>query len=200
MNVQLAPLENKKEAIFKHTLLLVQEKGFHGTPMSLIAQHASVAIGTIYHYFPSKNDLILSLFANSRKQLEHFIFEADDPMMPYKHRFYTHWKRFIKFYEIHPDIFKFFDQFYSSPYYQMVKDKQREEITCGENLVYNFLKQGIDDNILKNVDPFIISSMFLSSAIGIIKKNIIENNLISPSHIDDYLNILWDGVKQSNQV
>lgn len=47
MNVQVL---NKKEAIFESTLKLVDEGGFHGTPVSQIAAQAQVATGTIYHY------------------------------------------------------------------------------------------------------------------------------------------------------
>lgn len=198
MNVQLTQSESKKEAIFTHTLQLIRERGFHGTPMSMIAQQAGVAIGTIYHYFPSKNDLILNLFAHTKLKLKRYLFEHDDYGLPYQLRFKNTWARFILFYWNNPELLNFFEQFYSSPYYQMVKDKQYEETMCGENVIMNFLKEGIESGELKDIDPNITSSIFLSSAIGIVKKSIIENQEISEDHMDGFVNILWDGVKQSN--
>src|SRR5690606_41909398 len=72
MNVQFT---DKIDSIFKSTLHLIKDNGFHGTPMSQIAKHADVAIGTIYHYFPSKDELILALFEYCRKELYAYIFK-----------------------------------------------------------------------------------------------------------------------------
>jgi AcrR family transcriptional regulator len=41
--------ENKKGRIFLATLRLISENGFHGTPVSLIAQAAGVGAGTQCH-------------------------------------------------------------------------------------------------------------------------------------------------------
>ncbi|MBP3944017.1 TetR/AcrR family transcriptional regulator [Sphingobacteriaceae bacterium WQ 2009] len=197
MNVQLTQTENKKLAIFDHTIQLIHIRGFHGTPMSLIAQHAGVAIGTIYHYFPSKTDLILSLFKHTKLKLRNYLFEKDNTDQCFEARFKDTLSRFILFYWKYPEILNFFDQFYSSPYYQMVKDKKHEETMCGENVILNFIKEGVAKGELKDIDPTITSTIFLSTAIGIVKKSIIENQEISPQHMDVFVDILWDGVKQS---
>ena len=49
---------DKKRAVMDATLALIAEKGFHGTSMSEVAQKAKVAVGTIYHYFSSKDHLL----------------------------------------------------------------------------------------------------------------------------------------------
>ena len=48
----------KRDEIMQVTMELLAEKGFHGVPMSLIAERAKVAIGTIYLHFPGKDALI----------------------------------------------------------------------------------------------------------------------------------------------
>ena len=53
----------KKKAILKSTLKLIKDNGLHGTTVSLISKNAGVASGTIYHYFPGKDDIILNLTA-----------------------------------------------------------------------------------------------------------------------------------------
>ena len=61
MSVQ-PDIADKKEAILKSTLELIKDNGFHGTPISEIARHAGVASGTIYHYFSSKDAIIITLY------------------------------------------------------------------------------------------------------------------------------------------
>src|ERR1700757_2618763 len=57
-----APRTDKKEAILNAMLDLVVERGLHDAPMSAVADRSGASPGVIYHYFPSKDDLIRSLY------------------------------------------------------------------------------------------------------------------------------------------
>src|SRR5690606_35947876 len=118
MNVQFT---DKIDSIFKSTLLLIKDNGFHGTPMSQIAKHADVAIGTIYHYFPSKDNLILELFQYCRKQLYAYIFQNVSQDMSYKEQFYNVFKSFSFFHIEKREYSCFSEQFYNSPYNETVR-------------------------------------------------------------------------------
>ncbi|HDR46215.1 MAG TPA: TetR/AcrR family transcriptional regulator, partial [Geoalkalibacter subterraneus] len=48
----------KREEILRAALEVISTHGFHGAPMSMIAEQAQVAMGTIYRFFPSKECLI----------------------------------------------------------------------------------------------------------------------------------------------
>ena len=48
---------DKRTAILEATLNLISERGFHDTPMSLIAKASGASTGIIYHYFASKEEL-----------------------------------------------------------------------------------------------------------------------------------------------
>ena len=52
----------KREKILAAALNLFVEFGFHGTPTSKIAQKAGVANGTLFHYFATKEELVVALF------------------------------------------------------------------------------------------------------------------------------------------
>ena len=60
-------IPGKRKAILKSTLELIKDNGFHGTPISLIAKNAGVASGTIYHYFPSKDAIIMASARSDKK-------------------------------------------------------------------------------------------------------------------------------------
>ena len=68
MNVQ-SEIADKKKAILESTLELIRNNGFQGTPISLIAANAGVASGTIYHYFNSKDEIIVELYHLVRKEM-----------------------------------------------------------------------------------------------------------------------------------
>ena len=51
-------IPDKRTDILQSALELIAERGFHGAPISEIAQKANVAAGTIYRYFENKDLLI----------------------------------------------------------------------------------------------------------------------------------------------
>src|SRR6185369_16360221 len=53
---------DKRERILDAALSLFAERGFHGTPVPLVAERASVGAGTIYRYFASKEALVNALY------------------------------------------------------------------------------------------------------------------------------------------
>ena len=55
-------VSDKRAAILEATLDLISERGFHGTPISMIAAESGVSTGIIYHYFANKEELIYDLY------------------------------------------------------------------------------------------------------------------------------------------
>jgi TetR/AcrR family fatty acid metabolism transcriptional regulator len=60
---------DKRARILKAAIKVFAKKGFHETKVAEIARAAGVADGTIYLYFKSKDDLLISLFEDHIEQL-----------------------------------------------------------------------------------------------------------------------------------
>lgn len=193
MNVQYTKNNSKVISIFETTLRLIKDHGFHGTAMSKIAQEADVAIGTIYHYFPSKDDLIVSLFQYCGDALHESIFESIQEELTYKETFFHIWKGFVKFYRENVEMFSFFEQFYSSPYYKVNSYETNESIS-GQSSILKFLTEGIKIGELKNTNVEVLACIFFGTAVSAIK-GVKHNKLKSNESISDVVEIIWDGVK-----
>src|SRR5690606_29453152 len=125
MNIQLdvesmEQMSDKKRAIFKSTMELVRENGFHGTPMSMVAKHAGVAAGTIYHYFESKEHLLRELFNYAQQQAVAVVERESSATIPFKECFFKLWAGLYTFYHDNQDMLRFFEQFVNSPYHASV--------------------------------------------------------------------------------
>jgi len=59
---QAAPQSDKRQRILDAAVRVFAEEGFYNSKVSQIAEAAGVADGTIYLYFKSKDDLLISLF------------------------------------------------------------------------------------------------------------------------------------------
>ncbi|MFC3196990.1 TetR/AcrR family transcriptional regulator [Parapedobacter deserti] len=192
MNVQLNTAAEKKQAIYQSTLRLIREFGFHGTPMSQIAQEAGVATGTIYHYFASKEELIVELFRYSKERMLNAIFREDERALSYPRRFMTIWMNLVEHYIQHPEVLSFMEQFFSSPY---VKTLYSEECVYFQDEMSNFLKQGVDEGHIKPLDINIISAAFVGTVSATAKRHINGRFTFKEEDLKKMVGIIWDGIK-----
>jgi len=59
--------ETSRAAIFQAALDLFQERGYEATTMRAIAERAGVSLGSSYHYFPSKEHLVLDFYRHTHE-------------------------------------------------------------------------------------------------------------------------------------
>ena len=71
MNTLLQPKtargEHSRAAIFEAALALFQERGYEATTMRAIAERAGVSLGSSYHYFASKEHLVLEFYRHTHQ-------------------------------------------------------------------------------------------------------------------------------------
>ncbi|NLI97038.1 TetR/AcrR family transcriptional regulator [bacterium] len=165
MNVQSTETDDKRSAILKATVELIAQNGFHGTPMSEVARRAGVSAGIIYHYFKSKDDLILKLHMDIKRRFAEALAAGDDDKMPPYPRFYNLWRNMIRYLTDNPADRAFISQFDNSPYDKM----------CGTELHFTafartvvFIQYGIDAGILKPFPVMVImeATFALASAVS----------------------------------
>lgn len=193
MNVQLnTETTDKKRAIYESTLRLIKDFGFHGTPMSQIAQEAGVATGTIYHYFASKDELIVELYHYTKERIHQAIFNESNSTLPYAERFTDIWMKMVRYYMEHPEVLSFVEQFFSSPY---VKDVCPENCVGFQDEISVFLKQGIHENHVKPLDINIISAAYIGTISATAKRNIHGRFALTEQDLKQMVTIIWDGIK-----
>lgn len=189
MNVQLL---NKKEAIFESTLKLIDEHGFHGTPMSQIAAHANVATGTIYHYFSSKDELIVELFKYCREKTNNHIFDFQADLS-YQERFFYIWNRLVDYYLAHRDIFLFVEQFYASPYYELIQ--QKKTIYYGADKMFLFFEEGIETGSIRKASFYTLVASYIGTATSYVKLVTFGFSKMNAKDRENLIEIVWNGVK-----
>lgn len=194
MNIQYL---DKKENIFLNTLTLIKEQGFHGTPMSQIARESQVAVGTIYHYFASKDVLILELYTYCKNKVHQYIFEELDSNLDYKQKFELVFYRFCKFHIENINVFGFMEQFYSSPYFEM-QNCFNDEGAYERNHVQDFLQEGIDKKHLKKIDVRTITTAFIGTSISYSKSVLNKWVQFDENNLKDLISIIWQGIKHED--
>jgi len=185
---------DKKKCIIESALDLIQEFGFHASPVSQVAKNAGVAAGTIYTYFENKDALILGVYEYVAEEIRKYVSERDDPSLEFKDRFFNYWKNLTDFYEQNPSIHGFYDQFLNSPY-------NSEEIQNKPNVwheyAYSFFESGISQGEIKVLNPIVLSILVNSNVNSIVrikqnfKKKLAKNKMV----LDEISHVIWDGIK-----
>src|SRR5580693_685344 len=107
---------DKREAILEAMLDLIVERGFHDAPMSVLAKRSGASPGVIYHYFPSKDDLIHAVYERVASIKHEVFFEgvsaADSP----RKALLRIWLNAYRFYRSHRKETRFLDQYLNSSY------------------------------------------------------------------------------------
>src|SRR5579859_7805419 len=106
---------DKREAILQAALELIAEYGLQHTPMSLISKRAKASAGVIYHYFESKDDLLLSLYCRIKGDMGRAWLTADDPQQPLARRFQSLLLAMFRYCIAHPREVAFLEQYESLP-------------------------------------------------------------------------------------
>jgi TetR/AcrR family transcriptional repressor of multidrug resistance operon len=189
--IVVEPITDKKKIIFNTTLALVREHGFHGTTMSLLIKNSGVAAGTIYHYFDSKDSLIIELHAYIRSVMAEALLESDDKSKTFKERFITFWNRQWLFYTQNPNALYFIEQFVNSPYYLRCPYYQLDH--C-QNIITQFVKTGIDDGILKPINFKMMGIMVHSSVLTTAKIKLKDQMPIGETEVNQIVEMVWDGI------
>ena len=57
-------IDDPRQEILKQAKTILGHEGFKGLNMRTVAQECSFSVGTIYNYFPTKDDLLAQLMAN----------------------------------------------------------------------------------------------------------------------------------------
>ncbi|MFN2271946.1 MAG: TetR/AcrR family transcriptional regulator [Anaerolineae bacterium] len=194
MPASATTVPDKRSAILETTLDLISKRGFHNTPMSVIAKEAGVSTGIIYHYFSSKEELILELYKEIKYNMIRAVLEGHSEQAPYRERFLLWWRQLIRYYIDHQKEAKFLEQFENSPYY----DPKLQEIFAGELMPFidSFFVQGIQEDVLKNIPLEISAELSFGVAMSLAKQHIRGAINLDDEAIDAAANASWDALKK----
>lgn len=155
---------DKQKAILAAALKLFVENGFHRTPTSKIAKEAGVANGTLFHYYPTKDDLIVSLYISIKLEMAAHVAEHIAQDVDYKTLFKTQFLHALHWAMEHRDEFAYVKQFYASPYQTKLQSEQLRQIVA-QNC--NEIQHAIDDGVIKDLPVDYIFSLINSHLNGI---------------------------------
>lgn len=181
---------DKRKDLLAAALKLFAVYGFHGTPTSKIAKFAGVANGTLFHYYNTKEDLIVSLYIDIKTRMAEYIDAKAINGLNAKEIFKQQFTQVLLWSLENKDEFYFIQQFHTSPFAALVPsdviEKQLSK-SCHQ------IEEAIKLKAIKERDVNLILTLFTSHAFGL-NQYLTKTNLSKKQQmkvIDDSFEMLW---------
>ena len=184
--------DDKRDAILRATLRLVNSNGFHAAPIAKIASDIGISAGTIYLYFQNKEDLINTLYSELKAKFAQQALQGFSPDMPVKKGFEIIWRNILLYKISEPEEAVFIDQCDNTP---MITEVSRELGFKMVQPLFDLWERGQQEGIIK---PFCRQMLFAFSLFPIIYVANVYNKSgkeLSSDAIDMAFSASWDAIR-----
>lgn len=193
--ISQSKVQDKRKDILAAALKLFVEYGFHGTPTSKIAAEAGVANGTLFHYYKTKEDLVIVLYNEIKDELNSFITSktsCSDSLNSNVKILFIH---FIYWALDNSEKFYYIQQFHFSPHFSKISPETiNQQSTCHIRLI----QEGIKAELLKPLPVEFLLTLISSQVFGIYQY--LTTGDFSQEEqkkvINDAYEMMWDMIKK----
>ena len=183
---------DKRQDILQATLELISEHGFHGTPMSLIADQADVGAGTIYRYFENKENLISELFRELKRDLSRAMLAGFDDGVVFVEKVRALWLNTLNYCIQHPQEMLFLEQYHSSPYLTPETEEESMQMLAP---IFAELQTAIQTGMVKDLPLEIYFVLTYNFAVSLAKYHIAGKIALSEEVKAQAFSVVWDAIK-----
>jgi AcrR family transcriptional regulator len=184
--------DQKKEALFKATVKLVNEIGFASSSVSKIAKEANVSPSTLYVFFKNKEDLLVSTYVEIKHKLSKALLDDFDDNQPIRDIIKSAW--FSVFYYISNNMedYSYVEQFANSPYSSLVDEETLEKEFIP---IINVFQKGIEQKIIKNVDMNFLSAFMWNPISRLANPRLCHGLEMDEENLELAFTMAWDAIK-----
>ena len=185
--------DDKRQDILRATLDLISERGFHGTPMSMIAEHAEVGAGTIYRYFDSKESLIGDLFRELKSDLSAAMLADFEAEMDFPEKVRTLWLNTLNYCINHPKEMLFLEQYHSSPFLTPEIEEEGMRVLAP---IFEELHTAIQTGIIKDLPQEMYFVLTYNFAVSLAKYHIAGKLVVTDEVKEQAFRMVWDALRR----
>ncbi|PKG50892.1 MULTISPECIES: TetR/AcrR family transcriptional regulator [Olleya] len=183
---------DKRNALIKATIELVNNNGFHATPMSKIAKMANVSPATIYLYFENKQDLVNKTYVEVKAEYTKYAFENFDPNMPVEAGFELIWKRIADFKLKECDNALFLAQCDNTP---MIDEYSRQEGIKHLQPLLDLWQRGRKEGIIKPLSDYLLYAYAINPLSFLMMTEKRGAFKLDQTHLDEAYQSAWSSIK-----
>ncbi len=182
----------KRDALVRATITLVNNNGFHATPMAQIAKLAGVSAGTIYRYFESKQDLINQVYIEVKGAFSASAFRDYVATSSVEGDFKQIWHNIAAFKLREVEEALFLSQCDNTP---MIDEASRQEGLKHLRPLLDLWERGQAEGIIRPVSPYALYAFTIYPIAFLLNMQQRDHYAITPSRVDEVYRMAWNSIK-----
>jgi len=182
---------DKRNALIKATIELVNNNGFHATPMSKIAKIANVSPATIYLYFENKQDLVNKTYIEVKAVYTAYAFTTYETNASVEVGFETIWKRIAEFKLNESEYAMFLAQCDNTP---MIDESSRKEGIKHFQPLLDLMERGKKEGIIKPISDYLLYAYAINPLSFLIMSQQRGAFQLNEKHIEEAYQSAWDSI------
>lgn len=183
----------KRTQFLNSALKLFVAHGVQNTSTNAIAKDAGTAAGTLFLYFPTKQDLIHELILNvAREQSEH-IRSLLTPTLSVRETFFAIWDGVIRWFMQHMDAYRYVQQVRDSG---LIANEIVQESNQYLMYYYEAIQKGLEAGAIKPYPVELIGETLYRNIVAVM--NLIDTQSEAAKqeeYIQSGFEMFWDGIK-----
>jgi AcrR family transcriptional regulator len=185
----------KEKQILAAALQLFVAFGFHGTPTSKIAARAGVSNGTLFHYYKTKEELVVALYNDSKADLAAYLSAQMGGQDSLETRFKKSFVHSLYWALDNPEKFYYIQQFHFSPHLAQVSP---EVIAEQSRMHRQLIGEGIQAKLLKPLPVDLLFTLISSQVYGLYQYLTAPGFPADQRHavIEEAFALLWRMIKK----
>jgi len=190
--VKLQKSIDKRNALIKATIDLVNNNGFHATPMSKIAKMANVSPATIYLYFENKQDLVNKTYIQVKAIYTDYAFQTYNESMSVKKGFEIIWRRIADFKLIECENAMFLAQCDNTP---MIDEQSRQEGIKHLQPLLDLWARGKKEGIIQPMSDYLLYAYSINPLSFLMMSEKRGAFQLDKTHLEEAYQAAWNSIK-----
>lgn len=185
--------DEKREKFLDAALRLFVFRGIQNTTTAEIAREAGTASGTLFLYFPTKQDLLNELVLRSSREESEYIYSRLDPSATARDMFATIWTCSIHWLLDHLDAYQFSQQIRDSG---LIPVEVAAETGRHFRFYYDAIQKGQLDGSIKALPVDLIGGFLYQGIVAVMNyMRLHPDPQTRDRTIQDGFRVFWDGIK-----
>jgi len=185
----------KRDRFLSSALKLFVTNGVQNTSTAAIAKEAGTAAGTLFLYFPTKQDLIDELVLNIGREQSETIKSMLEPSLASRETFFMIWDGSIRWFLGNMKAYKYIQQVRDSG---LIDNAVVQESSKFFDYYYDAIQKGLSENSIMPYPIELIGEILYRSIVAVMNLISAQSDLDKQEeYIRFGFEIFWNGIKKA---
>lgn len=182
--------ETKRIAIRDAVIANVVEHGLNHAPVSHIAKRAGVSAGTVYIYYPSKDDMLQDVYLEIKALSHDAMMDAYRAGADSEAGLRNMWFSMFEFMQRAPKMFMFHEVIAAQ---RVLAPRQRDTVAKMAGEIHDILRAGVADGTLRDMPIECLASLYIAPAVSLFRR-VMDREAVNPKLPAEVFDATWRAI------